>query len=61
VFAHHFSVIAGAGPIVGRPWRWHTLGAGLALDCPGCALFGAVHDMTAMFVSMREDASPWPR
>jgi len=56
VFAHHFSVIAGAGPIVGPTlalaygwapaWLWIVL---------GCALFGAVHDMTAMFVSMRED------
>ena len=56
VFAHHFSVIAGAGPIVGpvlalvygwgAPWLWIVL---------GCVLFGAVHDMSAMFVSMRED------
>ena len=56
VFAHHFSVIAGAGPIVGptlalaygwgAPWLWIIL---------GCVLFGAVHDMGAMFVSMRED------
>lgn len=56
VFAHHFSVIAGAGPIVGPAlalaygwapaWLWIIL---------GCALFGAVHDMTAMFVSMREE------
>ena len=55
VFAHHFSVIAGAGPIVGPTlalaygwapgWFWIVL---------GCILFGAVHDMTAMFVSMRE-------
>ena len=56
VFAHHFSVIAGAGPIVGPTlalaygwapaWFWIVL---------GCALFGAVHDMTSMFVSMREE------
>ncbi|MBU4200619.1 MAG: carbon starvation protein A [Verrucomicrobia bacterium] len=56
VFAHHFSVIAGAGPIVGPilalaygwapAWFWIVL---------GCILFGAVHDMTSMFVSMRED------
>ncbi len=56
VFAHHFSVIAGAGPIVGptlalaygwgAPWLWIVL---------GCILFGAVHDMCSMFVSMRED------
>lgn len=56
VFAHHFSVIAGAGPIVGPilalaygwapAWCWIVL---------GCILFGAVHDMTSMFVSLRED------
>jgi carbon starvation protein len=56
VFAHHFSVIAGAGPIVGPilalaygwapAWVWIVI---------GCILFGAVHDMTSMFVSMRED------
>ncbi|MCX6996943.1 MAG: carbon starvation protein A [Kiritimatiellaeota bacterium] len=56
VFAHHFSVIAGAGPIVGPvmalvygwgpAWLWIII---------GCILFGAVHDMSAMFVSMRED------
>lgn len=56
VFAHHFSVIAGAGPIVGPTlalaygwapgWLWILL---------GCILFGAVHDMTSMFVSVRED------
>ena len=56
VFAHHFSVIAGAGPIVGPilalaygwgpPWLWVVF---------GCVLFGAVHDMGAMFVSMREE------
>ncbi|MCX7015038.1 MAG: carbon starvation protein A [Candidatus Sumerlaeota bacterium] len=55
VFAHHFAVIAGAGPIVGPTlalafgygpaWLWIVL---------GCILFGAVHDMTCMFISMRE-------
>ena len=56
VFAHHFSVIAGAGPIVGPVlaliygwspvWLWIVLGA---------SLFGAVHDMTSMYVSLKED------
>ncbi|MFA4944127.1 MAG: carbon starvation CstA family protein [Lentisphaeria bacterium] len=56
VFAHHFATIAGAGPIVGPTlalafgwapaWGWIVL---------GCILFGAVHDMTAMFISLRED------
>lgn len=55
VFAHHFSAIAGAGPIVGPTmailygflpaWLWITLGG---------IFVGAVHDMTTLFVSMRE-------
>ncbi len=55
VFGHHFATIAGAGPIVGptlalafgwQPvWLWVVVG-GIA--------FGAVHDMTAMFASVRE-------
>ncbi len=55
VFGHHFATIAGAGPIVGptlalaygwQPvWLWIVL-AGI--------FFGAVHDMTAMFMSVRE-------
>lgn len=56
VFAHHFAVIAGAGPIVGPAlalafgfgpvWLWIIIGS---------IFFGAVHDMVSMFVSMRED------
>lgn len=55
VFAHHFATIAGAGPIVGP-----TLALAFGWGLPylwiiiGCILFGAVHDMTSMFVSMRE-------
>ena len=55
VFAHHFAAIAGAGPILGPTmailygfvpaWLWLVLGA---------IFFGAVHDFTALFVSMRE-------
>jgi carbon starvation protein len=55
VFGHHFATIAGAGPIVGptlalafgwQPvWLWVVLGG---------IFFGAVHDMTAMFTSVRE-------
>ncbi|HOE63763.1 MAG TPA: carbon starvation CstA family protein [Candidatus Sumerlaeota bacterium] len=56
VFGHHFATIAGASPIVGptlalafgygASWLWIIL---------GCIFFGAVHDMTSMYVSMRED------
>jgi carbon starvation protein len=55
VFAHHFSAIAGAGPILGPTmailygfvpaWLWVVLGA---------IFIGAVHDFTSLFVSMRE-------
>ncbi len=55
IFAHHFSAIAGAGPILGPTmailygfvpaWLWVVLGA---------IFIGAVHDFTSLFVSMRE-------
>lgn len=55
VFAHHFASIAGAGPIVGPilalafgwgpAWLWIILGG---------ILLGAVHDMSAMCISLRE-------
>lgn len=55
VFAHHFAAIAGAGPIVGPTlalafgwepvWLWIVLGG---------IFFGAVHDMSALFTSVRE-------
>jgi carbon starvation protein len=55
VFSHHFSSIAGGGPIIGPAvaaiygfypsWIWIILGA---------IFIGAVHDFTALFVSMRE-------
>lgn len=55
VFAHHFSAIAGAGPIIGPTmavlygfvpaWLWVVLGG---------IFFGAVHDFSTMFISLRE-------
>ncbi|MBX7255495.1 MAG: carbon starvation protein A [Candidatus Hydrogenedentes bacterium] len=55
VFAHHFSAIAGAGPILGPTmailygfvpaWLWVVIGG---------IFIGAVHDFTALFVSARE-------
>ncbi len=55
VFAHHFSAIAGAGPILGPTmallfgfvpaWLWLVFGA---------IFIGAVHDFSALFVSVRE-------
>ena len=58
LFAHHYSTIAGAGPIVGPAlgilygvgpaWLWVVLGA---------IFFGAVHDFVALFSSIRERGS----
>ncbi|HEX3018727.1 MAG TPA: carbon starvation CstA family protein [Chitinispirillaceae bacterium] len=55
VFAHHFASIAGAGPILGPTlaimygmvpvWAWIIIGG---------IFIGAVHDYTALFISMRE-------
>ena len=55
VFAHHFATIAGAGPIIGPvvaalygfipAWLWILLGG---------IFFGAVHDFTSLFVSVKE-------
>jgi carbon starvation protein len=55
VFAHHFSAIAGAGPIIGPTmavlygflpaWIWVLVGG---------IFLGAVHDFTTMFISLRE-------
>ncbi len=55
LFAHHFSAIAGAGPILGPTmailygfvpaWLWVVLGG---------IFIGAVHDFTALFICMRE-------
>jgi carbon starvation protein len=55
VFAHHFATIAGAGPIVGPTlalaYGWQPVWVWIVL---GGIFFGAVHDMSAMFVSIRE-------
>jgi carbon starvation protein len=55
LFAHHFSAIAGAGPILGPTvallygvvpaWLWIVFGG---------IFIGAVHDFTSLFISMRE-------
>ncbi|MBM3327635.1 MAG: carbon starvation protein A [Calditrichaeota bacterium] len=55
LFGHHFATIAGAGPIIGPTvailygfvpaWLWIIIGG---------IFFGAVHDFTALFVSVKE-------
>lgn len=56
VFSHHFASIAGGGPILGPTlaliYGFHMSFLWIVV---GCILFGAVHDFTALFVSMRED------
>lgn len=57
LFGHHFSSIAGAGPIVGPVvaymcWGW--LGA-IFWIVLGSIFMGAVHDFSSLFVSMREE------
>ncbi len=58
LFAHHFSAIAGAGPIVGPTvamlygfvpaWLWVVFGG---------IFIGAVHDFTALYISVKEGGS----
>nr|MBN2276661.1 carbon starvation protein A [candidate division Zixibacteria bacterium] len=58
LFAHHYATIAGAGPIIGPTmgilygigpvWLWIVIGG---------IFFGAVHDFSALFASIREKGS----
>ncbi len=54
IFGHHFTSIAGTGPIVGPAiavfWGWLPALAWIVL---GAILVGAVHDLGALVVSMR--------
>ncbi len=56
IFGHHFTSIAGTGPIVGPAigviWGWLPAILWVTL---GCILMGAVHDLGALVVSMRND------
>lgn len=57
VFGHHFTSIAGTGPIVGPAiavmWGWLPALAWVIL---GCIFIGAVHDLGSIVVSMRNRA-----
>ncbi len=55
VFSHHFASIAGGGPILG-PTLALIYGYKMSLlwIVVGCIFLGAVHDFTALFVSVRE-------
>jgi len=54
LFGHHFASIAGAGPIVGpvlaAQFGWLAVALWVVL---GCVLIGSVHDLVAMFLSVR--------
>ena len=54
LFGHHFASIAGAGPIVGpvraAQFGWAAVALWIVL---GCILIGSVHDLAAMFLSIR--------
>ena len=56
LFGHHFAAIAGAGPIVGpvlaAEFGWVSVTLWIVL---GCVFIGAVHDMIAMFLSVRHE------
>jgi carbon starvation protein len=54
LFGHHFASIAGAGPSVGpvlaAKYGWGAVALWIIL---GCIFIGAVHDLCAMFLSIR--------
>jgi len=54
LFGHHFSTIAGLGPIVGPAigviWGWLPAVLWVVL---GTIFFGAVHDLTTLYLSLR--------
>ncbi|MEO0262405.1 MAG: carbon starvation protein A [candidate division WOR-3 bacterium] len=57
LFGHHFSSIAGAGPIIGPIFAyifWGWLGV-LLWILFGSILLGGVHDFVSMFISVREE------
>lgn len=56
LFAHHFAAIAGAGPIVG-PTLAVAYGylPALLWVVIGAIFLGAVHDITTLYISVRED------
>lgn len=58
LFGHHFASIAGLGPILGPAiavyWGWLPA---LIWVLAGCVLIGGVHDLAALFASIRHKAS----
>jgi len=59
LFGHHFSAIAGAGPIVGPAiavafWGW---GPATLFVLAGSIFIGGIHDFGALFLSVRHDGN----
>lgn len=55
LFAHHFSAIAAAGPILGPTWAiLYGYAPGVVWIVLGAILIGAVHDYACLYVSVRE-------
>ena len=56
LFGHHFASIAGAGPIVGPiAAAYFGWGAVVLWVVVGCIFIGAVHDMVALYLSVRHE------
>src|SRR5262245_34663656 len=56
LFAHHFSAIAAAGPILGPTWALlYGVVPAWAWIVAGGVFLGAVHDFSILFVSVREE------
>lgn len=62
LFGHHFSSIAGAGPIIGPIFACALFGWGPTLlwVLVGSVFFGAVHDYTSLMISVRNDGKSIP-
>jgi carbon starvation protein len=62
LFGHHFSSIAGAGPIIGPVIAAAAFGWGVSVlwILIGVVLIGAVHDYTTLMVSVRNDSQSIP-
>ncbi len=62
LFGHHFSSIAGAGPIIGPVIAAHAFGFGPSLVwiLLGSVFVGAVHDYTTLMISVRHDGLSIP-
>jgi carbon starvation protein len=62
LFGHHFSSIAGAGPIIGPVVAVYAFGYGFSLlwILVGVVLVGAVHDYTTLMISVRHQGHSIP-